>query len=238
MMIPSSRAAAAASRARRGVRATVAAVMTGSAAEPTRLDRRKARTRQKLVDAARRILAEGGSTDVSIQEITDTADVGFGTFYNHFETKAELFETAVREVLEEYGASLDVACADLDDSAEIYAVGVRMTARLAHTQPAVAQVLVQVGMSYAWAEEGLAARALRDIQRGIDEGRFTVSDVRLGLLSTAGCVLAFLQIALDRPDEFRVSDADDVAEMLLRMLGMSGRSARAVAHRPLPALPG
>jgi AcrR family transcriptional regulator len=212
--------------------------MTGSAAEPTRLDRRKARTRQKLVDAARRILAEGGSTDVSIQEITDTADVGFGTFYNHFETKAELFETAVREVLEEYGASLDVACADLDDSAEIYAVGVRMTARLAHTQPAVAQVLVQVGMSYAWAEEGLAARALRDIQRGIDEGRFTVSDVRLGLLSTAGCVLAFLQIALDRPDEFRVSDADDVAEMLLRMLGMSGRSARAVAHRPLPALPG
>lgn len=214
------------------------AVMTGSAEEPTRLDRRKARTRQKLVDAARRILAEGGSTDVSIQEITDTADVGFGTFYNHFETKAELFETAVREVLEEYGASLDVACADLDDSAEIYAVGVRMTARLAHTQPAIAQVLVQVGMSYAWAEEGLAARALRDIQRGIDDGRFALSDVRLGLLSTAGCVLAFLQIALDRPDEFRESDADDVAEMLLRMLGMNGRSARAVAHRPLPALPG
>ncbi len=205
-------------------------------AAPTRVDRRKARTRRALVDAARQILADGGSTDVSIQEITDTADVGFGTFYNHFETKAELFEAAVREVLEEYGASLDRACAELTDSAEIYVVGVRMTARLAASQPAVAQVLVQVGMSYAWAEDGLAARAFRDIQRGIDEGRFTIADARLGLLSTAGCVLAFLQLALDRPGELSDDDADTLAEMLLRMLGMTGRSAAAVAHRPLPTI--
>lgn len=40
--------------------------------QPTRLDRRKARTRRALVAAARRILAERGTTDVSIQEITDT----------------------------------------------------------------------------------------------------------------------------------------------------------------------
>ncbi len=173
---------------------------------------------------------------MSIQEITDTADVGFGTFYNHFETKAELFEAAVREVLEEYGASLDRACAELTDSAEIYVVGVRMTARLAASQPAVAQVLVQVGMSYAWAEDGLAARAFRDIQRGIDDGRFTIADARLGLLSTAGCVLAFLQLALDRPGELSDDDADTLAEMLLRMLGMTARSAAAVAHRPLPTI--
>jgi AcrR family transcriptional regulator len=206
------------------------------AAAPTRLDRRKARTRQKLVDAARRILAERGSTDVSIQEITDTADVGFGTFYNYFDSKTELFEVAVRDVLEEYGTALDLACADLTDAAEIYAVGVRMTSRLAHTQPAVAQVLVQVGLSYAFAEEGLAARALRDIERGIEVGRFTIDDSRLGLLSTAGCVLAFLQLALERSEQLTESDADDVAELLLRMLGMSTRTARAVAHRPLPAM--
>ena len=154
-----------------------------------------------------------------------------------FETKTELFEVAVAEVLDEYGAALDQACAELTDSAEIYAVGVRMTARLAGSRPAVAQVLVQVGMSYAWAEQGLAARALRDLRRGIDDGRFTIADPRMGLLSTAGCVLAFLQIALDRPDEFHDSDADELAEMLLRMLGMSTRAARAVAHRPLPPLP-
>lgn len=214
----------------------VAAGAARAETAPTRVDRRKARTRRALIDAARRILADGGSTDVSIQEITETADVGFGTFYNHFDTKAELFEAAVREVLEEYGAALDRACESLTDSAEIYAVGVRMTARLASTQPAVAQVLVQVGMSYAWAEEGLAARALRDIQRGIDDGRFHVDDARLGLLSTAGCVLAFLQLALQAPESLGDGDADTLAEMLLRMLGMTARSAAAVAHRPLPAI--
>jgi len=215
----------------------VALVAETTQAPPRRTDRRRERTRRALVDAARRILAEQGTTDVSIQEITDTADVGFGSFYNHFETKAELFEAAVREVLEEYGEALDRACADLTDTAEIYAVGLRMTARLAGTRPAVAQVLVQVGMSYAWAEQGLAARALRDIRNGIDAGRFTIEDPRMGLLATAGCVLAFLQITLDQPGEFAESDADGLAEMLLRMLGMSARSARAVAHRPLPELP-
>jgi AcrR family transcriptional regulator len=202
----------------------------------SRLDRRKERTRRALIDAARRILAERGTTDVSIQEITDTADLGFGTFYNHFDTKTDLFEVAVGEVLEEYGAALDLACAELDDSAEIYAVGVRMTARLAATRPAVAQVLVQVGLTYAWAEQGLAARALRDIRRGIADGRFTIDDARLGLLSTAGCVLAFITWSLERPNELSEADADHLAEMLLRMLGMTPRAAANVAHRPLPTI--
>ena len=215
----------------------MALVRTEPEAQPTRLDRRKTRTRQALVRAARRILAERGTADVSIQEITDTADVGFGSFYNHFDSKTELFEVAVREVLEEYGESLDRACADLTDPAEIYAVGVRMTARLALTRPAVAQVLIQVGLSYASEGQGLAARAQRDIRRGIADGRFTTEDARLGLISTAGCVLAFLQTALDHPDELNETDADTLAEMLLRMLGMTARSAHAVARRPLPTVP-
>jgi AcrR family transcriptional regulator len=211
--------------------------MTARADAPTsRLDRRKERTRRALIDAARRILAERGGTDVSIQEITDTADVGFGSFYNHFDTKADLFEVAVEEVLEEYGAALDHACDTLEDAAEIYAVGVRMTTRLASTQPAVAQVLVQVGFSYAWSEKGLAARALRDIRRGIADGRFSIDDPRLGLVSTAGCVLAFITLSLERPDELSDADADALAEMLLRMLGMAPQDAAGVAHRPLPVV--
>jgi AcrR family transcriptional regulator len=215
----------------------VALVTAELEGQPTRLDRRKAQTRRALIEAARRILAERGTSAVSIQEITGTADVGFGTFYNHFESKAELFEVAVREVLDEYGAALDRACADLTDSAETYAVGVRMTARLALTRPAVAQVLLQVGLSYASEAQGLAPRALRDIRRGVADGRFTVENTRLALISTAGCVLAFLQTALDHPDELDESDADALAEMLLRMLGMTARSAHAVARRQLPAIP-
>jgi AcrR family transcriptional regulator len=216
----------------------VAVVTAELEGQPTRLDRRKARTRRALIEAARRILAEQGNGEASIQEITDTADVGFGSFYNHFESKAELFEVAVREVLEEYGADLDRACSDLTDSAEIYSVGVRMTARLAFTRPAIAQVVLQVGLSYASEDRGLAPRALRDIRRGIADGRFSIEDANLALIATAGCVLAFLQTSLDPANQLGESDADELAGMLLRMLGMTARSAHTVAHRPLPAVLG
>ena len=35
------------------------------------------------------------------------ADVGFGSFYNHFETKEQLFDAAVETVMDAYGQLLD-----------------------------------------------------------------------------------------------------------------------------------
>ena len=74
--------------------------------EPNRLDRRKARTRAALIRAAQMLIAEG-RTNVPILEITQAADVGMGSFYNHFETKEELFEAAVEAVMDGYGQLLD-----------------------------------------------------------------------------------------------------------------------------------
>ena len=62
--------------------------------QTNRLDRRKARTRAALIRAAQTLIAEG-RTNVPILEITQAADVGMGSFYNHFETKEQLFEAAV-----------------------------------------------------------------------------------------------------------------------------------------------
>ena len=62
----------------------------------TRLDRRKARTRQALVDAAVQLIAEGRGERASIQEITDAADIGFGSFYNHFDSKGPAVFDCVR----------------------------------------------------------------------------------------------------------------------------------------------
>ena len=95
-----------------------------------RLDRRKARTRAALVAAARRLLASRDPAAVSIQEITDAAGVGFGSFYNHFQTKQELFDAAVQEVLEEHGAMLDTLTAGMGDPAEMFAAPKAKRSRL------------------------------------------------------------------------------------------------------------
>ena len=108
----------------------------------SRLDRRKARTRQALVDAAVRLIAEGRGDRASIAEITEEADIGFGSFYNHFESKEQLFATVSEEVLERWGQLIDRASAGITGPAELYAVGMRISGRLGWTHPEIAGFLV------------------------------------------------------------------------------------------------
>ena len=204
-------------------------------AEPvSRVARRKAQTRQKLIDAARVLLAGDTASTASIQDITDAADVGFGSFYNHFTSKTELFEAAMRQVLEELGQLLDTLSTDADDPAVTFAQSVRLTARLAVARPQTAQVLVRHGVAYIDADEGLAPRALRDIEAGAAAGRFTVGDSRLALAVTAGALLAVLHMSLVSPDKVTDATCDEAAEQLLRMLGLPLDEAHRVATAPLP----
>ena len=101
--------------------AAMAEAVPAGMSRPSRLDRRKARTRQALIDAAVRLIAEGRGDRASIQEITEAADIGFGSFYNHFDSKDQLFTTASGEVLERWGQMIDGACAGISDPAEVFA---------------------------------------------------------------------------------------------------------------------
>ncbi len=78
--------------------------------EIARVDRRSlrpVRTRARLVRAARRIIARRGSLEaVPIEEIAGRAGVATGSFYNHFASKAELFEASVAEAAREHAALL------------------------------------------------------------------------------------------------------------------------------------
>jgi AcrR family transcriptional regulator len=65
----------------------------GGASPVNRLDRRKARTRQALIDAAVRLIAEGRGERASIQEITEAADVGFGSFTTTSPARNSYFRT-------------------------------------------------------------------------------------------------------------------------------------------------
>jgi len=63
--------------------------------QPDRHQRRKKRTRQKLQKAMLELVLEKGTEGISIQEITDRADLGRGTFYFHFDDKEDLLWTIV-----------------------------------------------------------------------------------------------------------------------------------------------
>ncbi len=202
---------------------------------PTRLDRRKARTRQALIDAAVRLIAEGRGERASIQEITEAADIGFGSFYNHFESKDQLFETASSEVLERWGRMIDLASAGIADPAEVFSVSLRLSARLSWTHPEVARFITGAGLALLDAPGGLAPRAMRDIRGGQATGQFSVADAEVALSAVAGGLIGLLRLHQRHPERIEVSSVDELAEACLRLLGLPPAKARRLARLPLPA---
>lgn len=212
------------------------AAVTGQASRASRLDRRKARTRQALIDAAVRLIAEGREDRASIQEITDAADIGFGSFYNHFDTKDQLFQTASDEVLERWGQMIDRACAGMSDPAELLAVSLRISGRLGWTHPEIARFLTGAGLDVLDTPRGLAPRALRDIKAGQAAGRFTVANAEIALSAVAGGLLGLLRLRQWHPEGIDKASVDQLAEASLRMLGVPASEAARIAALDLPGI--
>jgi AcrR family transcriptional regulator len=169
-----------------------------------------------------------------VLEITQAADVGMGSFYNHFDSKEELFEAAVADVLDNHGALLDQLTEPIDDPAETFACSFRLTGRLFRRRPRESQILLATGLNLMASERGLGPRALRDIESAAAAGRFTVDDPKLALAVAAGALLGLGKLLQEEPERDDAAAADRVTEDLLRLWGMSAEEAREVCRRPLP----
>jgi AcrR family transcriptional regulator len=199
----------------------------------TRLDRRRARTRAALISAAQEFLAED-RTSISVLEITQAADVGLGSFYNHFESKEDLFEAAIHQVLEAHGALMDLVTEGVDDPAEVFARAFRLTGRLHRHLPGASQVLLHRGTEMILSPHGLGPRALRDIKAAKKAGRFTIGDPEVALMAAGGAVIALGQLLHAQPKRNAAKAADELTADLLRMFGMNDEEAAEICSRPLP----
>ena len=202
-----------------------------------RLERRKQRTRAALIQAAQALIAEG-KLNVPVLEITQAADVGMGSFYNHFDSKEELFEAAVADVLDNHGALLDGLTASIDDPAEAFACSFRLTGRLFRRRPQESQILLANGLGLMGSERGLGPRALRDIKAAVAAGRFTVDDPKLAMAVAAGALLGLGKLLQLEPERDDAASADRVTEDVLRLFGLSAEQAHQICQRPLPGLDG
>jgi len=209
--------------------------------------RRKRETRVRLLEAALRLMAKKGMEGVAINEITEAADVGFGSFYNHFESKEAIYGAVMEWVFEDFADALDRLVSDIADPAEVVSVCVRHTLLRAQREPVWGQFLIREGYSARVLERGLGQRLLRDIQRGIASGRFKREDALMSFLSVGGTVLAsisvWLQFQQTRGKQaptidqlgFNVDDLPQrAAKMLLLTLGLTRLEAEKIAYRPLP----
>lgn len=213
----------------------MASITTSEDPPHGRQGRRRAQTRAKLVAAAGALFARQGVESTRINEITEKADVGFGSFYNHFDSKEAIVEAVLGETIAGQGAAIEAVTADRDDPAETVAVAHRYFVNLARTDPDWAWLLIRLDLSHNIALAALGPYAQRDLERGVRAGRFNVPDKRVALLASGGALLAVMRAVLDGRAP---KNADrHHAEGVLRLFGLSPQDAAEVARRPMPKIP-
>ena len=76
--------------------------------EPMNQDRRVKRTRQVIRDAFISLIGQKGFEAVTVQEITETADIHRSTFYFHYEDKYDLMKQINEEMFQAFGHALSL----------------------------------------------------------------------------------------------------------------------------------
>jgi AcrR family transcriptional regulator len=197
--------------------------------------RRRARTRQKLTDAAAGLIAEKGVSGLRILEITEKADVALGSFYNHFESKEDLVEAVVADTIDVRAQAIVAQMASIEDPAEVVSFACRRVIRIAYDEPELAWLFVHLDRADVLFEAMVLPYWMETLERGIKAGRFDIGDTHIALTGVTGGALAVMRAVLDRRYG---GDADAVfAEGVLRSLGLTHADAHEIVSRPLPENP-
>ncbi len=195
---------------------------TETAPEMSRTARRQAKTRVDLIRAAREIIAERGLEGLRVSDVTERADVAFGTFYNQFKTKDDIVEAVVAETLVGLANSIADSPA-FADPAEAHVASTLAIIQIAYKEPDLARLLVNLSQAEARFERIIRPQAGALLERGVAEGVFAIDDLETTVTMSMAAAFEVIRGIVDG----RLGDRADLAcaEVLLRMAGVPPRRA-------------
>jgi AcrR family transcriptional regulator len=112
----------------------VAAPEPARAARMTR-EQSKANTRERLLDAARRVFASSGFHGASVEEIASAAGFSTGALYSNFDGKEDLFLVLMEREIEEHAREIGTAVARRTSVAERAAGGAQVWMAMIEREP-------------------------------------------------------------------------------------------------------
>lgn len=100
----------------------------------SRVARRKVKTNQRLLEVARQLFSEKGIYWAKVEDITEAADLGKGTFYKYFDSKETIIRVLLEEGLGELLLKTEQAVRDASSDAKVLAavIGARVDFFLAY----------------------------------------------------------------------------------------------------------
>lgn len=202
--------------------------------KPNRSSRRRARSRAALIDAAREIMSVKGMDATTIADITEAADLGFGTFYNHFKSKDEIVDTAMSMMVERLGGEIDQLVAPIKDPFFAQVVAWHQIIELATAEPTWGWFVLRSSKTLGMMNEGLMRRIRRDVSAAMGAGKFKVDDIDVVATLIGAGVLSLVNGRLTGALE-----SDQVEEglaLLATHLGITAEKARKLVAQPIPTI--
>ena len=194
------------------------------------------RTRTRLQEAARRVFGRKGMA-VSINDVVEAAGISRPSFYNYYTTVDQLLESVTEDMVSELNAQIDASVRGVDDPAARIAIGIRQYCNWAHDDPDWANFLLHFGLLNPHIIEVMRRSLLRDIELGVQSGRFPIgNDQVTGVfaLIVGGALAAIMMIR--RGVDGHLAIGQKTAQAALRALGIKPKDAAAVSRLPLPEL--
>lgn len=206
--------------------------------DPSRTSRRTRDTRRKLIEAGVVLLRRADYAAVPVAEITQLADVGLGTFYNHFAGKDALFDEAVQSVLDAQTERMATLGRADDSPVTTAAIAMHVVLGLADSDPAVAVVVARNGLRLLDAEAALVPQARALVQAGQAAGSFAELDVDLALSLVGGSLLGGLHTWWSSPELVTPEWTVELVARVLVALGCDLGDARRASSSGLDRVTG
>ncbi len=137
-------------------------VLRNSASNPGRRQRRSTEIRERLFSASLSLFAQKGFAETTVEDITEAADVGKGTFFNYFPSKDHILLAFGEMQLLKLEAAIELARKTGEPMPEfLRSLGVRMTQEPTRN-PAIIRALLQAYLSTT-----PVRAAMMDLQRRV-----------------------------------------------------------------------
>ncbi len=191
---------------------------------------RRARTREALIAAATRLVAERPIDAIAIDDIVRAAGVAKGSFYNHFADKEALAAALARSLRAELETEVRTANVGVEDPAQRVARALCVYLRRAVADPRAAMVLLRLSAQSPAASASLNRGVADDVAAGLVSGRFALPTAEAGVLFVLGVAQSALARALGPGDAaFTLALGQQLCSLLLRGFGLPPAEADAVA---------
>ena len=195
---------------------------------------KRERTRAALIEATYQVVASKEAESVTIDDIISEAGVARGTFYNYFQTREDVLKAMAASLREEMQQKLLGQPVEVADPAERMAIAIRQLLHRALQDKTWGWVVARIGLAANPLSEINDRDMETDLEAGIRMKRFQINSVQAAITLVTGTGLMALRHVLEKPTE--PDYPEQIAEIILKSLGISDTEAHAIAFKSLESL--